>query len=291
MSPLAILLILISTFLHAGWNLLLRSRRDDYTILRASIVIAVVGLGPAVVAELLGTRFPPMAWLCLLASGIFEAFYNLGLSRGYQTGNFSYVYPAARALPIILVALADMAQGHWPSVLAWVGMGLVSIGCVIMPLESLSKFNLALYWNRATFWVIVTAVGTVGYTLADKIAVDQIEAGPVTAARYNVYGMTLSAIAYWLMFKLMRQPLSGENGWTAWKWPLLAAGAIFGAYWLVLWSYQLSWNTSYVVAMRQFSIVIGVIIGVFMFHEPAPAWRIAAALTIALGVACVALAK
>lgn len=32
MPPLVIVLILISTFMHAGWNLLLRSRRDNYTI-------------------------------------------------------------------------------------------------------------------------------------------------------------------------------------------------------------------------------------------------------------------
>lgn len=290
MPSFAIALVLVSTFLHAGWNLLLRSRRDDYTILRASIVIVAVGLGPSLLAEFLGTRFPPLVWACVVTTGIFEAFYNLGLSRGYQTGNFSYVYPIARALPILLVAVADMARGHWPSAIAWVGMTLVSIGCIVIPLDSLSKFKLSLYWNKSTFWVVLTALSTVGYTLVDKVAADLIEPGPLATARYNVYGMTMTTLAYWLIFRLTGQPLGGEKGWAAWKWPVVAAVAIFGAYWLVLWSYQLSENTSYVVAMRQFSIVIGVVIGVFMFHEEAPAWRITAALMIAAGVACIALA-
>ncbi len=291
MPPLAVTLILISTFLHAGWNLLLRSRRDDHTILRASIVIAVLGLGPALVAEFLGTRFPPLVWGCLVASGIFEALYSLGLSRGYQTGNFSYVYPVARALPILLLAVADVIRGHWPSGFAWMGMVLVSIGCVVIPLESLNSFTLTHYWNRATFWVVVTALSTMGYTLIDKVAADLIEPGPLTAARYNVYGMTLTAIAYWLIFKLMRQPLGGESNWAGWKWPVIAAIGIFGAYWLILWSYQLSPKTSYVVALRQFSIVIGVAIGAFLFREPAPTLRISAALIIALGIACIVLAE
>jgi drug/metabolite transporter (DMT)-like permease len=44
------------------------------------------------------------------------------------------------------------------------------------------------------------------------------------------------------------------------------------------------------VALRQFSIVIGVVVAVFLFHEPARGLRIGAALTIAVGIACIALA-
>jgi len=63
------------------------------------------------------------------------------------------------------------------------------------------------------------------------------------------------------------------------------AVGIFGAYWLILWSYQLTTQTSYVVALRQFSIVLGVAIGVFLFKEPAPKVRVGAALMIAAGIA------
>ena len=45
---------------------------------------------------------------------------------------------------------------------------------------------------------------------------------------------------------------------------------------------------SYVSAMRQVSIVIGAIGGALLFREPAPVLRIAAALVILSGVACIA---
>jgi drug/metabolite transporter (DMT)-like permease len=64
---------------------------------------------------------------------------------------------------------------------------------------------------------------------------------------------------------------------------------LFGAYWLILWSYQLSTHTSYVVALRQFSIVIGVVIGVIHFRDPAPGLRIFASLAIVTGIFCIAL--
>ncbi len=230
-------------------------------------------------------------WGYLVITGIFEAFYNLGLSRGYQTGDFSFVYPLARALPILILAGVDMLRGVQPSPLAWLGMGLVSLGCVAIPLNGPGGFHLARYWNRATSWVVMAALGTVGYTLVDKLAAEALEPGPGTAARYMVYSTAFTVAAYWLIFKVTRQSVGSYQGWSSWKWPAIAGAGIFGAYWLVLWSYQLSPQASYVLALRQFSIVIGVVLGVFLFDEPAPLFRIGAALMIATGIACIALAE
>ena len=51
-----------------------------------------------------------------------------------------------------------------------------------------------------------------------------------------------------------------------WKWPALAGFLNFASYWLVLWVYQVTEHTSYVVAFRQFSIVIGAI-GAFIIYK------------------------
>ncbi|MCB8945766.1 MAG: hypothetical protein H6658_18615 [Ardenticatenaceae bacterium] len=68
-----------------------------------------------------------------------------------------------------------------------------------------------------------------------------------------------------------------------WLQAAFAGFCMFGAYALILWAYQLvSW--SYVVALRQFSIVLGVVVGTYLFREPAPGWRIGMASLIVLGV-------
>jgi drug/metabolite transporter (DMT)-like permease len=64
---------------------------------------------------------------------------------------------------------------------------------------------------------------------------------------------------------------------------------MFSAYALILWAYQLVTHVSYVVALRQFSIVLGVIAGTFLFHEPAPRWRIGMACLIVAGVVLISL--
>ena len=69
-----------------------------------------------------------------------------------------------------------------------------------------------------------------------------------------------------------------------------AAGSMAGAYTLVLWAYQLSERASYVVALRQFSIVLGVAAGAVLMRERAPVVRIGAALVIVAGIALVSAA-
>jgi drug/metabolite transporter (DMT)-like permease len=289
MPLFAIILILISTFIHAGWNMLIRSQQNSYTFLRITIVISVVGMGPALLAEFWGKPFPLQVWVYLALAGVFQAIYYLGLSQGYQKGDFTVVYPVARTLPILLIALADVARGRAPSSIAWIGMVAVSLGCIVTPLESLQNFKISYYWNRAMIWIVVTAVGVVGYTIVDKAAAELIDAGPWTAARYGVYETALSAIAYWLVLKGMGHSTGEPTGWQGWKWPALGAVGVFGAYWLILWSYQLSPQASYVVALRQLSIVIGVALGSMLFREPAPALRLGAAVVIAVGVAGIVL--
>lgn len=290
MPLFALFLVLISSFIHAGWNLIVGSQRSSYAVLRITLVVSVVGLGPALAAEFWGQPFPATVWAYLAATAIFQACYYLGLSLGYQSGYFSTVYPIVRALPIMLVAVVDAVRGDMPTPLAWLGMGLVSIGCLVIPLESLRSFDIALYRNRTMLWIVVAALGTVGYSVLDNAAAEVMPPGPLAAARYGIFEFAFATPIYWLFLKGLGQPTAGPNSWQSWKWPAIGALGLFGAYWLILWSYQLTPQASYIVALRQLSIVIGVAVGVFLFHEPARGLRIGAAFVIAGGVACIALA-
>ena len=63
----------------------------------------------------------------------------------------------------------------------------------------------------------------------------------------------------------------------------------FGAYWLVLWAYQLVERVSYVVAFRQFSIVVGALLAVVVLKEHPPVPRVLAIALITLGLVLIAL--
>ena len=124
-------------------------------------------------------------------------------------------------------------------------------GCAVTPLESLRGASLGRYLNRAMLWIVVTALGTVGYTTVDKLAAELIAPGPAMAARYGIMETAFTLPPLWLLLKALRQEREGEPGWAGWGWPALTALGVFGGYWLVLWAYQLVPYASYVVATRQ----------------------------------------
>ena len=169
-------------------------------------------------------------------------------------------------------------------------------------------------WHGAAIgWAAVAALGTVGYTVADKLAADAIaaagRAGAGVAFRYGLWEFAITT-AYFLPLLAVvdrirgRRPQSrpapsttaptaptapaSEPG----RWPVivLIAALMYVTYALVLWAYQLSWQTSYVVALRQFSIVVGVVGGALLLGEAARALRIAGAMVIVGGVAAIVFA-
>jgi drug/metabolite transporter (DMT)-like permease len=332
----AVFLVLVSSLLHAGWNTLARSLRAESIFLRVTIIVAVIGVPLALLGQSLSGLFPPPVWGILVVSACCQAFYYLGLTKGYQSGDFTVVYPLVRTLPILCLAAVDFVRGRDPAPLAWLGILLVSLGCVVLSLSSLSapgsgSRSGGRRRRQTALWIAVTALGTVGYSIADKYAAEMISPGPASAARYQVFeyalGLVPLALLLWLAIRVFpavsgaaspagrgRDPGAVRDGGqlataedppapparnkgagsggpaTAWLWAAVAAGASFGAYWLVLWAYQLTSQASYVLAMRQLSIVFGAAAGAVLFREPAPTVRVGATLGIVAGVACIAFA-
>jgi len=179
-------------------------------------------------------------------------------------------------------------RGRFPTALGWIGMFVVIVGCFLSPLSTFSGFKIRSYFNQTTLWMFLTSLGTVGYTLLDKIASEVVMQGPATAARYCYIFLTVSYIFYtffsW-MFNKKRQSLNYKG----WKVPFLGGIMVFGAYWLVLWAYQLSQHASYIVAFRQFSIVIGVALAFLIYKEKGLAVRLTGTFMITFGLLIISL--
>jgi drug/metabolite transporter (DMT)-like permease len=289
LNPAAVALVVSSTFMHAGWNLLVRGRKRQAAFInRMLAVVVLAGLAPAAVSEALTRSLPPAAWACAGVSGICCGVYYFGLARAYASSDFTVVYPVARALPVLLVAFGDVLLGRPPTPIGWVGMLLVAGGCLLAPLRSFGDFALARYVNRASAWILLTALGTVGYTLFDKAAAEVVQKGPATAARYGYVFFVVSYLGYALLLRLFEKPVTAARP-VGWAVPALAAGLNFGAYWLVLWAYQLARQAGYLVAFRQFSIVIGVVLAFAIFKEQGRAVRLTGTFLLLAGLVLIAL--
>jgi drug/metabolite transporter (DMT)-like permease len=290
MNPLPVALVLASTLMHAGWNLLARHERSETFFFRRMLaVVAVVGLVPIVVSEtLLSEPFSPTVWICIGGSGFFCSLYFLFLARAYESADFTIVYPVARALPVLLVAVGDLLCGRQPTAFGWLGMSLVMTGCFLAPLSSFQRFDLGSYMKPTSLWMILTALATVGYTLLDKTASEIILPGPASAARY---GYLFFLVTYFFYAGLLALPSKRSEApeKLGWKIPAAAGALNFSAYWLVLWAYQLSRHASYIVAFRQFSIVIGVVVAFGLYKEHGIAVRMTGTLMITSGLVLIGL--
>jgi len=288
-SLFVIFIIICSTFMHAGWNLLARYNRAERDFYFKMLVIMVVtGFVPAVWSELVTRSLTPTAWWCVLGSGFSAGLYLFFLARAYEESDFTVVYPVARSLPVIFVAFIDVLRGRELTVFGWLGILMVAAGCVFVPLRSFRDFSLGNYFNRASLWMFFAALGTVGYTTLDKIAAEVVQQGPATAARYGYIYFAVSFFPYLGFMKLSR-PVVVKDSSQDWKIAVLAALFGFGAYWLILWAYQLSPYASYIVAFRQFSIVIGALLAFIIYKEQGVAVRLSGAVMITLGLVLIAL--
>ena len=290
LTATAITLVLISAFIHASWNIMARrSRAETRFIGRMLPFVAAVGFLPAVIGQALSGSLPGAVWAYVAASGLCCGFYFFALGRAYESADFTTVYPVARALPVLLVAAGDALRGSMPTLLGWLGMALVVIGCVMAPLYSRHDLAARLYWNRASLWMMLTALGTVGYSLLDKRAAELVPAGPTSAAVYCYFFYFFAFLGHALMVGACFRGRQRREDRTPLWLPATAGALSFAGYFLVLWSFQLVTQASYVVAFRQASLVIAVLMAFAFYREERHYLRLLAVLIITLGLVLIRL--
>jgi len=290
MTPFALALIAASAALHAGWNLLGRAHRSNPVgfFLRMDLVTVSVGLPFFVAALLLLPSLPPRALLYGAVSGLFCGVYYFTLGEGYRVSDLSMVYPLARALPILMLAGWDAARGRTPSPGGWLGLGLVTAGCLV--LASPGRLKSA----RELIWPALSALCIFGFTVLDKAAAELVPPGPLSAARYLYVFYAALLIPLIPLMRVTRTRIidkrPGDRA-IGWKLPVLAAFADYGGYWLTLWAFQMAGRASYVFALRQLSIVLGVAGALFLYpEERGKPERLPASVVIVAGLVVLALA-
>ncbi|MDH2291431.1 drug/metabolite transporter [Cobetia sp. 10Alg 146] len=277
MSSLALGLILISVCLHAGWNLLGKGRAPSLAFFMlamgsgALIFAPLLALGPAF------NELPDEFWGWLVATGLCQAFYMGGLAWAYARGEVSVLYPIARALPVVLVPLVSLSllDSQALTVSDFTGMGLIVLGALMLPLSSPQGLRARTYLTPALGFALLAALGTTGYSLIDKQALDimlSVGYSPTSAGAVFLVLQAMMTVAWGAPLVMLlpterrRLPMlwRGERGSM-----LLTGVMVMATYGLVLIAMTLTEEVSLVVAMRQLSIPLGVVLGVVWLRERA----------------------
>jgi drug/metabolite transporter (DMT)-like permease len=304
MTPTAAILIIISAFMHAAWNLI--DKRQQASLAYFSAPTFGVTLLTLPLLFLYHEALPPIpttTWLLIAATGLAQAVYFYGLTSAYHHGDLSLVYPLARALPLLMVVAISFALGQGDSLTppGLTGMALIVLGCFILPLPNFRQLKFNHYVNYTFLMVIVTAVGTTAYTLIDDAALRQLRdtaAITLTDTEVTLLFIPLQVISTAVMMTLTTLLFKRERDqfkvlFIKPRQLILAALTgliIMSTYGLVLASMAYVTNVSYVAAFRQLSIPIGALAGIFLLKEPRPTPKLLGIRIISLGLILVGLA-
>src|SRR2546426_6546870 len=130
MPPIALVLLLVAAVLHAGWNLFVKRAREKQVFTWWGLVVGSICFAPLL---LLSSSFPLRVWPYVIFSALVEGVYYIVLTRAYEHGDFSLVYPMARGTaPAFLVLWAVLFLGERPRPAGLVGLALLILGLVIV---------------------------------------------------------------------------------------------------------------------------------------------------------------
>ena len=301
MTSTAVILLAVSAVMHAWWNLRSKRRHPSAAqFLVADGTVCVCLLPVALYHHAAISLLPARLWVLVAATGLCQAVYYSALANAYRRGHMSMAYPLARAVPIVLVAAGNLlvGRGHQIGAVGLAGMGVVTAGCLVLPMEHFRDLGLRKYLHASCVFALLAALGTAGYMTIDDAALRLLRGLPGmpmssgAAALLYVPLLTLSTVTWLGLFVAcsageragLKTIAREAKGYTA-----VTGLAIWAAYGLVLVSMGYVSNVSYVVAFRQLSIPVGAGLGIVVLGEARHAPRLVGVAVLFVGLVMVAL--
>ena len=278
MSADIFLIVLFAALMHAVWNAVVKGATDR------TISLGFVALGHTLPAILVAPLVPlpdPSLWPYIAASTVTHWGYYYLLNTGYRLGDLSLVYPVARGIAPLLVALPALIWlDEMLPLTAWAGLLCISGGILFIGLgrkgtaPALPALTVAVLTGSAI--ALYTLVDGVGVRLADQA---------VTYIIWLFIGEGL-AVFYILLPRMQRvKAQSNRQLMLAFTGGLLSALA----YALALYA-KTKAPLGLVSALRETSVIFAALIGVYWFGEGPVRTRLCAAAVVAAGIILLSLA-
>lgn len=278
MAPSVFFAVLASALLHAGWNAFVRATPDR------TRGMAVMSMGGSSLCAL-GLPFvdmpPAAAWPWLGLSFLGSLATQALTAHSYKLGELSVVYPLQRGLaPIAVTGGAVLLFSEVPSLAGMGGIAAIAGGVALMAIRGIGKGGARL---RTIGLALLAALLTAIYTLANAQGVRLSH----SALDYALWASIPNGMA-WAAIMAFRghRPLALIR--TDWGHALGSGAVTTLAFVLLLWATRQA-PVAIVSALRETSILFGLLIAAFYLKERLGAVRWAAAAMILAGLALVRL--
>jgi drug/metabolite transporter (DMT)-like permease len=288
MDIIAFALVVLSAGMHAYWNYLLKKSEDTKVFIWLFLLGSILIFFPFFIS-LAPIDIPVSGWCCILTAGLVHALYLVSLSSAYEKGDLSLVYPLARSAPIIFVLIGAMLfLGEIPSEIGMAGMTLIILGCYALHSDSLrALFQPLKSLNSKPSQLALLTAGFISlYSLIDRVGIEYVQ------IFHYIYLVFVFMFVFYTPFILIRRDKRAIKA----EWAsnrrniLIVAFLCFFTFFLVLIAMSLA-KLSYVVALRQLSIIFSVVLGAWVLKEEHGDIRLTASVLIFVGSFLIAIAK
>ncbi len=292
MSALAIALVLISALFHALRSLFTKESGDKQIFLWLYSIFALLFYSPLFFYFLYRVGIPqPAAYAWCIGSGFIHFLYWLFLTQSYKDGDLSHVYPIMRSSPALVLVIAVLFLGEQVSLQGVSGILLVAVGVYVINMKQISGAELlepvkSIANDRSTRFAFLTLFSVACYSIVDKMGVGYIH--PIL---FTFLQLLCGMCYYTLYILLTKKATMIKKEWDSGLGRIIVSGVlgIFG-YTLILISFTIE-RVSYIVGLRQTSIVFAVLMGSHLLKEKHKGIRLTGSLIILAGGFLISLAK
>ncbi|MEC3915252.1 EamA family transporter [Nocardia sp. CDC160] len=254
------LVLAISVFLHAGWNVTLGwLRRSDRPVSSTADMLITGGLLFLPLA-VFTWHFELYALPFAAASILFSTIYFALLEKAYATAPVGEVYPIVRGSSPVLVVTASAILGTTIGWTRWLGVAFIAVGVLMIALSRAQPAVPGISGGRrSVLWGLTIGLCVASYTMFDGVGVQH--ASPMA---YLVTVMGGSG----LVLKIRDLARGTASTLTLRSLPLTAAGggAMLGAFGLTLIA-MTQLPIAVVASVRESSIVVGALLSRLLLHE------------------------
>lgn len=280
MTLLSVVLILVSAFFHALWNLLAKRAHGGaaFTWLFSALTIPL--WAPIVIVYVLLWK-PQLAWpgvLFILGSAALHVSYFLTLQRGYRAGDLSVVYPLARGTgPLLTLIGAVLLLGERPTPLAVIGALLIIAG--VFFIAGGEQMLRSRQIGAGVGYGLLTGLLIAGYTLWDKTAVSTLLVAPLLLEYGSSIGRTLI-----LTPTAWRRRREVSYEWRTHRWEAIGIAILSSLAYILVLTALITAPVSYVAPLREVSILFGAVLGAWLLKEGHTRRRSLAAGMMVIGI-------
>ena len=270
MSVAVFAIIMLGAALHATWNAVVKGGGDK--LLSTCMITSFASLIAMAVIPFL--ELPAReSWPFIGASVLLQVLYFVLVASTYRIADMSQTYPIMRGTaPLLVAATSVCLLSESLSPFAWVGIAVISLGILSMAVAPSAG------QKKGLVLALINACVIAGYTLIDGLGVRK--SGAPAAYTLWIFLLTGLPLAAWALITRRRHFLRylGHH----WRPGIVGGVGTIASYGLALWAMTAA-PIATVSALRETSILFGVVISALVLNEHLTRVRIVAACIIAAG--------